>query len=217
MGLGDFDFDGLACKHGLDGVGGVGGFYGFGVEEAGIIELAFVAELAVGIEDEDVWGGDAAVGDGDGLGVAVVEVGEVEFLPRLRIFSFLRSCRCILYIRVHRRLGPCGLLGLMATTETPLSFMSSTSFLTRSSAAWESGQWLDMKAMTRILALAYSARVWVLPSTPGREKSGAASPILRSWGSWEVSLAAVWRRRPRRNCKLWQIRPGRKLWLGGIA
>ena len=70
-------FDGVGLFAGEDGDEGIVGFVLFGGAEAAatVVETSVVFELEVGVEDEDVWSGDGAVGFGDFLGFAIVEVG----------------------------------------------------------------------------------------------------------------------------------------------
>ena len=85
-----FDHCGLfAGKHGGEGVAS---FVLLGKAEAAatVVDAAVVFEFEVGIEDEDVWGGDGSIGFGDFLGFAIVEIGMVElgfFRDKLHVFK----------------------------------------------------------------------------------------------------------------------------------
>ena len=75
-------FDDGRFLAGNDGGEGVAAFVLFGGAEtaASVIHASVVFELEVGVEDEDVRGGNGAIGFGDFLGFAIVEVGEIELL-----------------------------------------------------------------------------------------------------------------------------------------
>jgi hypothetical protein len=69
----------FASENGLHGIPRVGHLYRRIVAaEPRVVEAAFVAQLAIGVEDKDVRRGEAAIGFRDGLRVAVVEIREVE-------------------------------------------------------------------------------------------------------------------------------------------
>ena len=69
------------------------------------------------------------------------------------------------------------LFGLMATTATPLPLRPATYGMNRVSAACDVGQWLERKMTIRYGESLKSERLYVFPSTPRSEKSGADSPI----------------------------------------
>lgn len=81
MRFGEFDGNGFAVEQGEDGVAGIGRFDGVLLDEAGVVETAGVAETAGFIKDEHVGRREAAVGAGDELFFAVVEIGKSQ--PRL--------------------------------------------------------------------------------------------------------------------------------------
>ncbi len=76
---------------------------------------------------------------------------------------------------------PSRLFGFIATTATPLPFSDATKGMNRVSAACEAGQWFERKTTIRNGESLKSARLYVLPSIPSSEKSGARSPILSAW------------------------------------
>ena len=64
---------------------------GGAVGSAAIADAALIAEFAVGIEKEGMGSGEGTVGEGGGLGVTIVEIGEGKFLFPVPVLHVLRG------------------------------------------------------------------------------------------------------------------------------
>lgn len=60
------------------------------IREPGIVELTFVTQPTVAVENKDMRRGKAAIRLGDGLGATVVKVGEIECFLRGVFFHVIK-------------------------------------------------------------------------------------------------------------------------------